>query len=476
MEPSEQDASRASQHERHENQTGTAAASPRSSETESDTRPKRDASAAAFGSPKDGSEQARQKRSSEGAQQHSHGSFKKLRETREPVQHGSVTVPAVLQDAAQAEDLPTPDQLMLLCISNRVLSELAGVPLAPTNVAPADAIPHAITIFQRMLRAYTQMYRLTTSLKDEVSRLRDAVSLVSMVTQRLAPGGTYTPQPTARPAVSAKPPTPPPSSDPAAAAAAAMLTAIRDAGTGAQIQQLPQLAALAPAAAPLFQTQPRPGMPSALPPGGPGLSMGHPTAIAVLAADAAGGLRQRGTVAGPQQQSQALGCAPLPHSALLAQLPISSMQAADVSASAVAAVRQAMERQQHRSLRPGGSAAGAAAGQRPQSHGSLSDAQLDLLAAPRGMSKEFQSEEATPPRAAAVSPGPEIDVARAAQAALSGGSVPAPGGGTAAAAQAPLTAPDTAAALTSLLRSGNAEGDVAKSLIALLSYAQKEPK
>lgn len=94
----------------------------------------------------------------------------------------------------QGDELPTPDQLMLLCISNRVLSELAGVPLAPTNVAPADAIPHAITIFQRMLRAYTQMFRLTTSLKDEVGRLRDAVSLVSMVTQRLAPGGTYTPQ------------------------------------------------------------------------------------------------------------------------------------------------------------------------------------------------------------------------------------------------------------------------------------------
>lgn len=83
---------------------------------------------------------------------------------------------------------------MLLCISNRVLSELAGVPLAPTNVAPADAIPHAITIFQRMLRAYTQMYRATTALKDEVGRLRDTVSLVSMVTQRLAPGGVYAQQ------------------------------------------------------------------------------------------------------------------------------------------------------------------------------------------------------------------------------------------------------------------------------------------
>lgn len=96
--------------------------------------------------------------------------------------------------AVQVDDLPTPDQLMLLCISNRVLSELAGVPLAPTNVAPADAIPHAITIFQRMLRAYTHMFRLTTSLKDEVRRLRDAVSLVSMVTQRLAPGGAYSQQ------------------------------------------------------------------------------------------------------------------------------------------------------------------------------------------------------------------------------------------------------------------------------------------
>lgn len=97
---------------------------------------------------------------------------------------------------------------MLLCISNRVLSELAGVPLAPTNVAPADAIPHAITIFQRMLRAYTQMYRATTALKDEVSRLRDTVSLVSMVTQRLAPGGVYAQQVRADPHPHARTPFP----------------------------------------------------------------------------------------------------------------------------------------------------------------------------------------------------------------------------------------------------------------------------
>lgn len=89
----------------------------------------------------------------------------------------------------------------------------------------------------------------------------------------------------------------------------------------------------------------------------------------------------------------------------LAQLPVpmSSIQAADVSAaSAVAAVRQAMERQQ-RGLR---TASGGAVA-RPSSHASLSDAQLDLLAAPRGVPKDFPSEEATPARAAAVRSPPK---------------------------------------------------------------------
>lgn len=107
MEPSEQDASRASQHDRNESQA-IAAASPRSSETESEPRPKREASAAAFGSPKTGSGHVPQKRLSEGTQPHSHGSYKKMRESREPPQPGSVTVPPVLQDAAQV-------RLVILC-------------------------------------------------------------------------------------------------------------------------------------------------------------------------------------------------------------------------------------------------------------------------------------------------------------------------------------------------------------------------
>lgn len=100
MEPSEQDASRASQIERNDNKA-VGGMSPRSSETESEPRPKRQASAAALGSPKRGAGHARQKRSSEGGQQHSHGSYKKVRESREPVHHAPVPVHTAQADVAQ---------------------------------------------------------------------------------------------------------------------------------------------------------------------------------------------------------------------------------------------------------------------------------------------------------------------------------------------------------------------------------------
>lgn len=101
MEPSEPDASRASQRERND-EMGPSGASPRSSETESETRPKRDASGAAFGSPKTGA-QARQRCPSDGGQQSYHAPQKRQRDSDawNPTQRGSMAASAALQDANQ---------------------------------------------------------------------------------------------------------------------------------------------------------------------------------------------------------------------------------------------------------------------------------------------------------------------------------------------------------------------------------------
>lgn len=81
----------------------------------------------------------------------------------------------------------------------------------------------------------------------------------------------------------------------------------------------------------------------------------------------------------------------------MAQLPMSTIQAGDVSAAtAVAAVRQAMERQAA-PMRAGGARAGSAG-----------DAHRDLLATSRSILNEFAQAadvaSAAPPRGAAVRP------------------------------------------------------------------------
>lgn len=82
----------------------------------------------------------------------------------------------------------------------------------------------------------------------------------------------------------------------------------------------------------------------------------------------------------------------------IAQLPMSTIQAGDVSAaSAVAAVRQAMERQQ-RPLR----AAAAAAARPPAAAAALVDTPRDLLSSSRSLLTDFAADAAVPPRATAV--------------------------------------------------------------------------
>lgn len=71
-----------------------------------------------------------------------------------------------------------------------------------------------------------------------------------------------------------------------------------------------------------------------------------------------------------------------------------------------------------------------------------------------------------------ISPNPELDTARAAQAALgalpAAAAAPSQGGG----AQAALPVSDAEAAITSLLQHSDVDGEFAKSLIALLTCAR----